>query len=59
MFDRLEDLVARLDELQSELSDPSVASKPERFKQLMKEQSELAPIVDKYQEYKGAKQTIE
>lgn len=59
MFDRLEDLVARLDELQSELSDPSVASNPERFKQLMKEQSELSPIVDKYQEYKGAKQTIE
>ena len=59
MFDKLEDLVARLDELQSELSDPSVASNPERFKQLMKEQSELAPIVDKYQEYKGAKQTIE
>ncbi|MBQ9234688.1 MAG: peptide chain release factor 1 [Lachnospiraceae bacterium] len=59
MFDRLEDLVARLDELQSELSDPSVASNPERFKNLMKEQSELSPIVDKYQEYKGAKQTIE
>ncbi|MBQ9233369.1 MAG: peptide chain release factor 1 [Lachnospiraceae bacterium] len=59
MFDKLEDLVARLDELQSELSDPSVASNPERFKNLMKEQSELAPIVDKYQEYKGAKQTIE
>ena len=32
MFDRLEDLVARLDELQSELSDPSVASNPDRFK---------------------------
>ncbi len=59
MFDRLEDLVARLDELQSELSDPSVASNPERFKNLMKEQSELSPIVEKYQEYKGAKQTIE
>ena len=59
MFDRLEDLVARLDEIQSELSDPSVASNAERFKNLMKEQSELSPIVDKYQEYKGAKQTIE
>ncbi|MBQ9199326.1 MAG: peptide chain release factor 1 [Lachnospiraceae bacterium] len=59
MFDRLEDLVARLDELQSELSDPSVASNPDRFKKLMKEQSELSPIVEKYQEYKGAKQTIE
>ncbi|MBQ8924225.1 MAG: peptide chain release factor 1 [Lachnospiraceae bacterium] len=59
MFDRLEDLVARLDEIQSELSDPSVAANAERFKNLMKEQSELSPIVDKYQEYKGAKQTIE
>ncbi|MBQ9610510.1 MAG: peptide chain release factor 1, partial [Lachnospiraceae bacterium] len=59
MFDRLEDLVARLDEIQSELSDPSVASNPERFKNLMKEQSELSPIVEKYQEYKGAKQTID
>ena len=59
MFDSMEDLVARLDELQSELSDPSVASNPERFKNLMKEQSELSPIVEKYQEYKGAKQTIE
>lgn len=59
MFDRLEDLVARLDELQNELSDPSVVSDQTRFRKLMKEQSELAPIVEKYLEYKGAKQTIE
>ena len=59
MFDKLEDLVARLDELQNELSDPNVASNAERFKRLMKEQANLAPIVEKYQEYKEAKQTIE
>ena len=59
MFDKLEDLVARLDELQNELSDPNVASNAERFKNLMKEQANLAPIVEKYQEYKEAKQTIE
>ena len=59
MFDKLEDLVARLDELQNELSDPNVASNAERFKTLMKEQANLAPIVEKYQEYKEAKQTIE
>ena len=59
MFDKLEDLVARLDELQNELSDPNVASNAERFRNLMKEQANLAPIVEKYQEYKEAKQTIE
>ena len=59
MFDKLEDLVARLEELQGELSDPNVASNPERFRNLMKEQANLAPIVEKYQEYKEAKQTIE
>lgn len=59
MFDKLEDLVSRLEELQSELSDPNVASNPERFRMLMKEQAGLAPIVEKYQEYKKAKQTID
>ncbi len=59
MFDKLEDLVLRLDELQSELSDPNVASNAERFRRLMKEQANLAPIVEKYQEYKEAKQTID
>ena len=59
MFDRLDDLVARLDEVEGELASPDVASNPERFKKLMKEQSDIAPIVAKYLEYKGAKQTIE
>ncbi len=59
MFDRLEDLVARLDELQLSLSDPSVISDQDKFRRLMKEQAELSPIVEKYLEYKGAKQTIE
>ena len=59
MFDRLEDLVARLDEIQLSLSDPSIISNQDKFRALMKEQAELAPIVDKYLEYKNAKQTIE
>ncbi|MBQ9934848.1 MAG: peptide chain release factor 1 [Lachnospiraceae bacterium] len=59
MFDRLEDLVARLDEIQLSLSDPSVISDQDKFRKLMKEQAELAPIVEKYLEYKNAKQTIE
>lgn len=59
MFDKLEDLVARLEELQNLLSDPAVVSDQDKFRKLMKEQSELAPIVDKYNEYKTAKQTID
>ncbi|MDD6400388.1 MAG: peptide chain release factor 1 [Lachnospiraceae bacterium] len=59
MFDKLEDLVARLEELQAQLSDPAVISNQDKFRLLMKEQSDLAPIVDKYLEYKDAKQTIE
>ncbi len=59
MFDKLEDLVARLEEVEGELSSPDVASNAERFRKLMKEQSDIAPIVEKYKEYRGAKQTIE
>ena len=59
MFDRLEDLVVRLDELMSELSEPDVANNQERFRKLMKEQNDLSPIVEAYKEYKSAKQNIE
>ena len=59
MFDKLEDLVVRLDELMSELSEPDVANNQDRFRKLMKEQNDLSPIVEAYKEYKSAKQNIE
>ena len=59
MFDKLEDLLIRLEEILSELQEPDVASDPNRFRKLMKEQSELAPIVEAYKEYKACKQNIE
>ena len=59
MFDKLEDLLIRYEELMSELSEPDVANNPERFRKLMKEQSDLAPIVEAYQEYKNCKQNVE
>ena len=43
MFDRLEDLVIRYQEVMGELQEPDVANDPERFRKLMKEQSDLAP----------------
>ncbi len=59
MFDRLEDLVMRLEEVLNQLSEPDVASNPERFRKLMKEQSDLTPIVEAYREYKQNRQNIE
>ena len=59
MFDKLESLVDRLDTVLQELNDPSVASDQNRFRDLMKEQNELTPIVEKYKEYTAEKQNVE
>ena len=56
MFDRLDDLLIRYEELMEELGSPEVASDTNRFRKLMKEQSDLAPIVETYKEYKKASQ---
>ena len=59
MFDRLEELVDKLDTINNQLTDPDVVIDQNKFRKLMKEQSDLVPIVDKYKEYKDAKTTIE
>ena len=59
MFDKLEDTLLRFDELLSLLSEPDVANDPRRFQKLMKEQSDLAPVVETYKEYKQCNQNIE
>ena len=59
MFDKLEDLRIRLDEILNELQEPDVANDQNRFRKLMKEQNDLTPIVEAYNEYKECKQAIE
>ncbi len=59
MFDRLENLLIRFEEIMGELSEPTVTSDPVRFRTLMKEQSDLTPLVNAYKEYKKCKQDIE
>lgn len=59
MFDKLEDLLIRYEEIMSELNEPTVAEDQNRFRKLMKEQSDLTPIVEAYREYKQAKQNVE
>ena len=59
MFDKLEDLILRYEEVMNLLSEPDVANDNARFRALMKEQSDLAPIVEAYKSYKSHKQNIE
>ena len=59
MFDRLENLVIRYEEVMGELQEPDVANDATRFRNLMKEQSDLAPIVEAFKEYKQCKQNVE
>lgn len=58
MFDKLEDLLIRFEEIMSELNEPSVTGNQERFRRLMKEQSDLTPIVEAYKEYKKCGQDV-
>ena len=59
MFDKLDDLIARYEEIMNELHEPTVADNQVRFRSLMKEQSNLQPIVEAYTEYKKCKETVE
>ena len=59
MFDKLEELVERLEQVMQELSQPDVVNNQDKFRKLMKEQSDLTPVVEKYKEYKQAKQDEE
>ena len=59
MFDKLEELTRRFEEIRNELSAPEVVNDMARYRQLMKEQNDLGVVVDKYGEYKTAVQTID
>ena len=59
MFDKLEDLVRRYEEITNELTEPSVVNDQNRFRKLMKEQSDLQPLVTAYTEYKKCQETEE
>ncbi len=59
MFDKLEALIARYEEIMNELNEPTVADNQARFRALMKEQSDLTPLVEAYKEYRSCKETVE
>ena len=55
MFDKLETVVNRYEQIAVELSRPETAGDNALFTKLMKEHAELTPIVEKYREYSAAK----
>ena len=59
MFDRLEDTLRRYADVTAELGNPDIVTDQDKFRKYMKEQSNLAPIVEAYTEYKASKQNIE
>ncbi len=59
MFDKLDDLLMRFEEILNMLNDPAVIADQARFQKLMKEQGSLQPIVDAYREYRKCNETID
>ena len=57
MFDRLDVFEKRAEELNQKLFDPTVAADAQQYAAIMKELSEITPIVEKYKEYKNAVQS--
>ena len=55
MFDKLDSVILHYEEIERELANPGVASDQTRFRKLMKEQSDLVPIVTAYREYRECK----
>lgn len=59
MFDRLEAIEKRYNELNRLLSDPEVVNEPNKLRDYSKEQSDIAKTVETYRQYKEAKSEYE
>ena len=59
MFSKLDDILARYEELELELMNPGVMDDPNKYKNMRKEHADLTDIVDKYKEYKAEQKNVE
>lgn len=59
MFERLDKIRKRYEELNQQLSDPSIVSDPKKLASLAKERSEIDGIVNTYEKYLKVHQNIE
>jgi len=58
MFEKLESVAQRSEELTKLLSDPAVLGEPETLRRYAKEQAELRPVVTAYQEHRKLQQEL-
>ncbi|MBR3147240.1 MAG: peptide chain release factor 1 [Eubacterium sp.] len=59
MFEKLESVVEKYDELTVKVADPDVIANQEVWQKSMKEMGEIEPVVRKYKEYKEAAEALE
>ena len=59
MFQKLEAVEERYEELNKKISDPEVISRQDEWKNLMKEHATLVDVVEKYREYKKVNENLE
>ncbi|MBO6147221.1 MAG: peptide chain release factor 1 [Lachnospiraceae bacterium] len=59
MFENVENIVLKYDELMRRISEPDAASDSSRYMALMKEQASLFPVVEAYKAYKDNERNIE
>ncbi len=59
MFEKLDSVMFHYEDIQNELASPGIASDQKRFRSLMKEQSDLMPLVEAYGEYRECGRALE
>ena len=59
MFQKLEAVERRFEELEQKISDPAIIANQNEWREYMKEHAELEPIVEKYREYKKTEKQYE
>ena len=59
MFDKLTEVEKRFDEVNDLVCRPEIVTDQEQYTKLMKEMKQLTPVVEKFREYKKAKETNE
>lgn len=59
MFQKLEQMIKRFEEMTQKLSDPNVIADNKLFQKLSKERSDLVELVETYKQYKKVQKTIQ
>lgn len=59
MFERLAEIESKYEELSNKVNDPEMIANQEEWRSLMKDYSDMTPVVEKYREYQQVNNAIE